>query len=532
MPQKILHSADARAKILEGINELADCVKITLGPKGRNVIFSYLNEFPGIRTTKDGVSVAGQVSPDDQVINTGAKLARIAARQTAMQAGDGTTSCTVLVQALCNAANKLINGSNVLGLTYGKVSPIVLKKGIEQAVEKCIKVIKEDAIQVGKDAEKIRHIASISANNDAEVGEILAKIFAEIGPEGEISLELTEETNLSYEVMGGYNFNRGMVNPYFMTNEKRQSAELNEPYILLYDKKISQQQDIIAPIAAVCIQNQKPLLIIAADMTGEALGMIVQNMQKKGIEVCVVAAPEQGMRRKAMMDDIAVFTGATLISEENGLSLDKDNFHLGLLGRALKVIATRDQCTIMNGNGDPEATRKRKELLRAQMAEASSDYEKDYLRRRIASIGSGVAVLYVGAANEVDRGDKKDLCEDAILAVRASTEEGYVPGGATQYIRCAAALDKSNPGEKLVYDALFEPLKQILRNNDSKDASSIVRRVKQGYEYNAKTEEYANLEADGVIEPAKVIRCAIENACSVATTFITTDCLVSQLPVN
>ncbi len=522
MRQQIQFGQDARQQILEGINILANAVKVTLGPKGRNVVFNPYGY--NVRSTKDGVSVAGEVKPDNPLLEAGCKLIRQSARRTADEAGDGTTTACVLSQSLINAANEQL---------LAGVSPVDLKTGLESAVEKCVALIKSFSKQIGVDIEAIRNIATISANNNPEIGQLIADIFKEIGVDGEITMEETQLPTMSTEILGGYNFKRGMVSPFFVNNHKNNSCVLIEPYILLYDKKISRQEDIFAPVSKA-FKDKRPILIIAADMTGAALGMIVSNIQQNGLSACVVAAPEQGMARKDIMDDIAIFTGGQLISEETGKGIQADQFNEAYLGSAMKVVITRDQCTIVSGQGDYELIAKRRDLIKSQLPDAPSDYAKEILRKRIASIGKGVAVLYVGAPTEVERGDRKDLCEDAILATRSALEEGYLPGGGSFYLYLSNQLN-SIVGEGLLKTALKSPLLQILHNNAVKTSHEfIVKAISDSeninFGYNAKTDDVGDLVEEGVIEPAKVVRCAITNAASVAAMFITTDCLITELP--
>ncbi len=520
MPQKILTGDEARTGLLEGINILANAVKVTLGPKGRNVIFNQMHTH--VRSTKDGVSVAREVSPDNQIHNAGAKLIRQAAQKTADEAGDGTTTATILAQVMCNTAMKYLKD----------FSPVELKRGIDIAIDKCLHIIWDQAISIGNDAEKIKQIATISANNDAEIGGLIGDIFSKIGADGEISLEDTSLGKMSSEVVGGYNFKRGMVSPYFINNHKHASCELIEPLILLYDKKINKQSDILEPVK-FAHDNRRSILIIAADMTGEALGMIVTNIQKNGLKACVVAAPESGMKRKDIMDDIAIFTGGILVSEETGNNITAGEFHKDCLGQAEKVIVTRDQCTIVSGQGLPDLIIERKELVKSQLEEAGSDYERELLRRRISSIGKGVAILYAGAPTAVEQGDKRDLAEDAIMATRSAIQEGYVPGGGTFYLKLARALAHANTseGEDIVIDALRAPLRQILINNAEKDVEGMMRTIEGGKSggYNANTEHFCDLIAEGIIEPAKVVRCALINAASVAAAFLSTEVLITEV---
>lgn len=510
MKQKILFGDDAKQGLMDGINLLADCVKVTFGPKGKSVIFNHI--YGGVRSTKDGVSVAREVSPSDPVLNTGCKLIREAAQKTADEAGDGTTTSTILAQAM---VKELWEKRDKEART--------MKLGIELAVAKCKKYISENSHEITT-PEQMRHIATISANNDAEVGDLIGDIFKQIGIHGEIALEDSIDGSMSMEVMGGYNFKRGFVSPYFINNHKKATCELSEPLILLYDKKIVRQQDIIQVMQYAVSQN-RPLLIICSGAEGEALGMVVKNILSGKIQCCIVTAPDSGMRRKEIMDDIAVFTGGKYIDEEAGRVLSTDTFDKTYLGEALKVVISKDQCTIMSGQGDPLEIERRKELIKN--AEAKTTYEKEHQRRRIASIGKGVAVLYVGAPTDAHRGDKKDLCEDAILATRAAAESGYVPGAALMYSMCSSILDANNEGELVVKNALMAPIRQLLSNSIGSDFHLGVTR--NGFGYNVVSGEVEDLIQSGIIEPAKVVDCAITNAASVAITFLTTDCLITEI---
>lgn len=527
MKQQILFGKDARNQLLEGINLAANVVKVTLGPKGKNVISHVIHG--GVRSTKDGVSALNEVRPDNQLHNAGVKLIRQAAQKTADEAGDSTTSTTILAQSMINDAHEALN--------QGK-SAVELRKGIEKATAKCVEWIKENAKPILGDIEKVRSIATISANNNTEIGDLIADAFKQIGNEGVITLEDSKTDKSEIDILGGYHFPRGMVSPYFITNPVKATCELEAPLILLYDKKISKVADLLSVLDYSLNGNAttRPLLIISANCESEALGTLIANKLKGNLQVCVVYAPEQGIKRADIMEDIALFTGGKVVSEDQGTSLDKANFKPEFLGTAQKVIVAKDSCTIVNGQGDPETVETRQKQIKEMIVESKSDYEKEYLRKRAGSIGKGVAVLYIGAPTEIERGDKKDLAEDAILATRAAIEEGYLPGGGVGFIRCAESLvaeDKEplEPGEEIVHASLFKPLSQLIENNGAdKDILNEVFCGAGSYGYNAKTEKFGDLVEQGVIDAAKVIRCAIENAASVAGIFLATEVLISEMP--
>lgn len=539
--QKILHGKEARTQILQGINILADVVKVTLGPKGRNVV---INPKHGqARSTKDGVSVAREVTPDCPIHSAGAKMIREAAQKTADKAGDSTTTTTILAAEICNNAAILIN--------KGK-SPVALRKGIEKAAANCTKWIIENSIPINGSIERISNIATIAANNNSDIGILISEAFSKIGADGVITLEDNHLDICEIEIVPGYNFNRGMVNPYFVTDEVKANCELIDPYILFYDKKITKIADLM-PVLEFTHNEQMPLLVICSGMEGEALGTLIANKIKKGLQVCAVMAPEQGMKRAEIMQDMAIFTHGEVISEDKGTNLDKNNFNPAYLGRAGKVIITRDKTTLIAGAGVSTEIITRQNQIKEQIADAASDFDKEYLRRRAGSIGQGCAILKIGASTEIQKGDIMDLAEDAILAVRSAIEEGYLPGGGLGLIRCSQALIKKDcsEGEMLLYNALKKPLKQILENNGMKtltefqkrlslitkvpflnSVDSIVERVEQGYfnfGYNAKTEFFGNLIENGVIDASKVVRCSVENAASVAVMFLSTEVLISEV---
>jgi len=532
--QKIVFGKDARAELLQGIDLAANVVKVTLGPKGKNVISHIIQG--GVRSTKDGVSAINEVCPDNPLHNAGVKLLRSASQKTADEAGDSTTSTAILVQSMCNQAHKLLN--------KGK-SSVELRKGIEKATLRCIEWVKQNAKPLNGDIEKVRNIATISANNNTEIGDLIADAFGKLGDEGEITLENSLSDKSYIDVLGGYHFGRGFVNPYFITDQVKATCELESPLILLYDKKISKIIDLMTvldyalnfPVPEGKIQRS--LLIIAANCEQEALGTLIANKLKGNLKICVVYAPEQGVKRAEVMEDIAIFTGATVISEDQGTSLDKANFKPSFLGEASKVIIKKGSCLIVNGQGNSDDVEVRQRQIKEMMTEAPSEHQKEWLRKRAGSIGKGVAVLYIGASTEIERGDKKDLAEDAILAVRSGIEEGYLPGGGVGFIRCAEALKPTNPGENIVKQALYQPLRQLLTNNGIEDKSffkkpqtSILKKVVAGVQdfgYNTKTDKFTYLESEGVIDASKVIRCAIENAASIAQMFLTSEALISEV---
>lgn len=531
MKKQIFLGSDARNEILKGINIAADVVKVTLGPKGRNVIFNKV--YGGIRSTKDGVSVINEISLDVASEDAGVKLLRHASQKTAKEAGDSTTTTAILAQYMINAANKLINEEGI--------NPVTIRNEIEAIVPKCVAWIAENTQQVKGNIDVVRAVATISANNRTDIGNLIADAFSQIGENGVISVELSKTDHSYVDVLGGYHFDRGWVSPFFMTNDVKQECVLNNPLILLYDKQLTQMSDLW-PALQYAVNfpveggtTRRPLLIIAAGVREEALGTIVTNKLKGNIEVCAVFAPEQGLKRAETMQDIAIFTGAELVSEDQGLALDQSNFNPKCLGTAQKVIVTKDSCTIVNGQGDPEAIETRQNQIKQMIADAPSDYEKEYLMKRAGSIGKGVAVLYVGASTEVETGDLKDLAEDAVLSTRAAVEEGYLPGGGVGLIRCAQAQEANVLQQKIVLEAFYEPLRQILTNNGVDKPSDYLEQVADEngpYGFNAKTEQFGNLIDDGVIDAAKVIRCAIENAASVTSMFLSTESLISEVKEN
>jgi chaperonin GroEL len=517
MKQKIIFAKEAREELLTGINLAANVVRVTLGPRGKNVISHVIHG--GVRSTKDGVSALNEVRPDNQLHNAGVKIIRQAAQKTADEAGDSTTSTTILTQSMCNDAHEALNAGR---------SSVELRKEIEQATLKCTDWIKTNAIPIAGDTEKVRAIATISANNNSEIGNLIADAFKEIGETGVITLEDSKSDRSYIDILGGYHLRRGWVSPYFKTDEVKSECVLIDPLILLYDKKISKVVDLMEVLKYTVRDPSNPqsLLIIAASCEAEALGTLIYNKLKVGMNVCVIQAPEQGMKRLEVMQDIAIFTGGQVISEDQGTALDKQNFKPEFLGTASKVIVKQDSCVIVNGQGNPDKVEERQKQIKEMISEAPSDYEKEYLRKRAGSIGRGVAVLYIGAPTEIEKGDKKDLAEDAILATRSAIEEGFLPGGGVGFIRCAETFKEDN----IVFKALYKPFLQILANNE--EANDILTKVIEGkddYGYNAFTGQFGNLIEQGVIDAAKVIRCAIENAASVAAQFCATEVLISEI---
>jgi chaperonin GroEL len=533
MKQIIKFGSQAREQILEGIDLTANTVALTLGPSGRNCLINVI--FGGIRATKDGISVINEISHDNPLINSGVKYVREASQKTATEAGDSTTTTAILVQSMCASVNKLLKA--------GK-SPMEIRKGIELAKTKCLDWVKENATPINGNIDRLRDIATIASNNNKEIGGMIAEAFEKIGIDGDITWEESQSGKCEIDILGGYSFPRGFVSPYFINNNKNE-CELHNVLILIYDKKISKVVDLLAVLEA-SIKNQMPLVIIAAGCEGEAIGTLVANKVEKGLKVCVVFAPEQGMKRAETLQDIALFTGGKVISEEQGSNLDRTNFKPEWLGVAQKVIVTKDSCLIVNGQGDSDKIEERQEQIKELLDDAPSDHEREYLRKRIASIGKGVAVLYVGAPTEIETKELKDLVEDSILACRSGIEEGFLPGGGKGFVNCAKHLksELKTDGEKLVLKALYRPLEQILLNSGLKKNKNWFERlfhINSGvyhqviesagdYGYNAKKDEFCNLVDDGIIDAAKVIRKAIENSCSIAVQFSYTEILISEMP--
>ena len=523
MAKEILFDQEARDLLKKGVDQLANAVKVTLGPKGRNVILGKSYGAPHI--TKDGVSVAKEIELEGAFENMGAQLVREVASKTNDDAGDGTTTATVLAQSIINVGLK--------NVTAG-ANPMELKRGIDKAVATVVKNIAAQSEAVGDDLKKIEHVAKISANGDEEIGRLIAEAMGKGKKEGVITVEEAKGTDTEVKVVEGMQFDRGYISPYFVTNTEKMECQMENPYILLYDKKISVIKDIL-PLLEKSLQTGRPLLIIAEDIDSEALATLVVNRLRGGLKICAVKAPGFGDRRKAMLQDIAILTGATVISEETGFSLEAATIEM--LGQAEKVTVDKDNTTIVNGMGDKGELEARVAQIRAQIENTKSDYDREKLQERLAKLAGGVAVLYVGAASEVEMKEKKDRVEDALSATRAAIEEGTVPGGGTAYIRAIDALeslkgetDDETTGIEIVKRAIEEPLRQIVANA-GKEGAVVVQKVRDGkadFGYNARLDKYENLVASGVIDPAKVARVALENAASIAGMFLTTECVVAE----
>lgn len=523
MAKEILFDQEARDLLKKGVDQLANAVKVTLGPKGRNVILGKSYGAPHI--TKDGVSVAKEIELEGAFENMGAQLVREVASKTNDDAGDGTTTATVLAQSIINVGLK--------NVTAG-ANPMELKRGIDKAVATVVKNIAAQSEAVGDDLKKIEHVAKISANGDEEIGRLIAEAMGKVKKEGVITVEEAKGTDTEVKVVEGMQFDRGYISPYFVTNTEKMECQMEDPYILLYDKKISVIKDIL-PLLEKSLQTGRPLLIIAEDIDSEALATLVVNRLRGGLKICAVKAPGFGDRRKAMLQDIAILTGATVISEETGFSLEAATIEM--LGQAEKVTVDKDNTTIVNGMGDKGELEARVAQIRAQIENTKSDYDREKLQERLAKLAGGVAVLYVGAASEVEMKEKKDRVEDALSATRAAIEEGTVPGGGTAYIRAIDALeslkgetDDETTGIEIVKRAIEEPLRQIVANA-GKEGAVVVQKVRDGkadFGYNARLDKYENLVASGVIDPAKVARVALENAASIAGMFLTTECVVAE----
>lgn len=523
MAKEILFDQEARDLLKKGVDQLANAVKVTLGPKGRNVILGKSYGAPHI--TKDGVSVAKEIELDCPFENMGAQLVREVASKTNDDAGDGTTTATVLAQSIINVGLK--------NVTAG-ANPMELKRGIDKAVAAVVKDIAAQSEAVGDDLKKIEHVAKISANGDEEIGRLIAEAMGKVKKEGVITVEEAKGTDTEVKVVEGMQFDRGYISPYFVTNTEKMECQMENPYILLYDKKISVIKDIL-PLLEKSLQTGRPLLIIAEDIDSEALATLVVNRLRGGLKICAVKAPGFGDRRKAMLQDIAILTGATVISEETGFSLEAATIEM--LGQTEKVTVDKDNTTIVNGMGDKGELEARVAQIRAQIENTKSDYDREKLQERLAKLAGGVAVLYVGAASEVEMKEKKDRVEDALSATRAAIEEGTVPGGGTAYIRAIDALeslkgetDDETTGIEIVKRAIEEPLRQIVANA-GKEGAVVAQKVRDGkadFGYNARLDKYENLVAAGVIDPAKVARVALENAASIAGMFLTTECVVAD----
>lgn len=523
MAKEIKFNIKAREELKNGVDALADAVKVTLGPKGRNVIIE--KKFGAPHITKDGVTVAREIELEDPFQNMGAQLVKEVASKTGDQAGDGTTTATVLAQSIINTGLK--------NVTAG-ANPMDLKRGIDKAVSKVVESIKAQAQEVDDDMDKIENVARISANNDEEIGRLIAEAMHKVKKEGVITVEEAKGTETSVDVVEGMQFDRGYISPYFVTNAEKMECEMESPYILLYDKKISNLKDML-PILESAAQSGKPLLIIAEDVDNEALATLVVNRLRGSLKICAVKAPGFGDRRKAMLEDIAILTGGTVISEEKGMQLSQAT--ISDLGTAEKVTVDKDNTTIVNGAGNKEAINARIAQIKGQIENTTSNYDKEKLHERLAKLAGGVAVLYIGAPSEVEMKEKKDRVDDALSATRAAIAEGIVPGGGVAYIRCIPALnelkganDDEETGIAIIRRAIEEPLRQIVANAGVEGAV-ILQKLKEStgdYGYNARTDEFENFFETGVIDPAKVTRVALENAASIAGMFLTTECVIAD----
>ncbi|MBK3519080.1 chaperonin GroEL [Carboxylicivirga marina] len=521
MAKEIKFNIEARDLLKEGVDALADAVKVTLGPKGRNVVIDRKFGAPSI--TKDGVSVAKEVELSDPYANMGAQMVKEVASKTGDDAGDGTTTATVLAQSIINVGLK--------NVTAG-ANPMELKKGIDKAVKAIVANIESQSEAVGEHSEKIEQVATISANNDNEIGKLIAEAMERVSKEGVITVEEAKGTETTVEVVEGMQFDRGYISPYFVTNTDKMEADLENPFILIHDKKISTMKDLL-PILEQTAQSGRPLMIIAEDVDGEALATLVVNRLRGSLKVAAVKAPGFGDRRKEMLQDLAVLTGGTVISEETGLNLEGATIEM--LGQAEKITIDKENTTVVNGSGEKEAIEARANQIKAQIANTTSDYDREKLQERLAKIAGGVAVLYVGAASEVEMKEKKDRVDDALSATRAAVEEGIVPGGGVTYIRSIAALadikgetEDEQTGIEIIKRAIEEPLRQIVFNA-GKEGAVVVQKVSEGegdFGYNARFDRYENLLGSGVIDPAKVTRIALENAASIAGMFLTTECVL------
>ena len=523
MAKIIKFDTEARNLLKSGVDQLADAVKVTLGPKGRNVIID--KKFGAPHITKDGVSVAKEIELEDQFENMGAQLIKEVASKTGDAAGDGTTTATVLAQAII--------GVGLKNVTAG-ANPMDLKRGIDKAVAKVVESIKGQSEEIGDDYTKIENVARISANNDEEIGKLIAEAMKTVKKEGVITVEEAKGTDTTVDVVEGMQFDRGFISPYFMNNTEKMTCEMDQPAILLYDKKISNLQDLLPVLEPVAKQGRS-LLIIAEDVESQALATLVLNSMRGSLKICAVKAPGFGDRRKEMLQDIATLTGGIVISEEVGLKLE--NATLEMLGRADKVVVSKENTTIVDGAGDKEAIAQRVQTIKAQIETTTSEYDKEKLQERLAKLAGGVAVLHVGAASEVEMKEKKDRVDDALCATRAAMAEGIVPGGGVAYIRAISSIegmkgenDDETIGIEIIKRAIEEPLRQIVANA-GKEGAVVVQKVKEGakdYGYNARTDAYENFLAAGVIDPAKVTRVALENAASIAGMFLTTECVISD----
>ena len=525
MAKQLFFDIEARNKMKKGVDTLANAVKVTLGPKGRNVVIE--KKFGAPSVTKDGVTVAKEIELEDPIENMGAQMVKEVASKTSDIAGDGTTTATVLAQSIISEGLKNVAAG---------ANPMDLKRGIDKAVARVVEHLKSQSQTVGSDSSKIQQVAAISANNDETIGKLIAEAFAKVGKDGVITVEEARGTETTVEVVEGMQFDRGYISPYFVTNSEKMEAEMDKPYILIYDKKISAMKDILHILEKIA-QQGAPLLIIAEDLEGEALATLVVNKLRGTLKVAAVKAPGFGDRRKEMLQDIAILTKGIVISEEQGYKLE--NADLNYLGRAERVVIDKDNTTVVGGKGEKENIAGRVNQIKAQIETTTSDYDKEKLQERLAKLSGGVAVLNVGAATEVEMKEKKDRVDDALHATRAAVEEGIVPGGGTAFIRAVASLqdiatdnDDEATGIAIVKRALEEPLRQIVENAGM-EGSIVVQKVREGqtdYGFNARTEKYENLLSTGIIDPTKVSRVALEHAASIAGMLLTTECVVADKP--
>ncbi|MBR5277042.1 MAG: chaperonin GroEL [Bacteroidaceae bacterium] len=521
MAKEILFNMDARDQLKKGVDELANAVKVTLGPKGRNVIIE--KKFGAPHITKDGVTVAKEIELDDAYMNTGAQLVKAVASKTGDDAGDGTTTATVLAQAIIS--------EGLRNVTAG-ANPMDLKRGIDKAVDKIVASIKEQSEDVGADYEKIEQVATISANNDTEIGKLIADAMRKVSKNGVITIEEAKSRDTTIGVVEGMQFDRGYLSAYFVTDTEKMECEMENPYILIYDKKISTLKDML-PVLEAAVQTGRPLLIIAEDVDSEALTTLVVNRLRSQLKICAVKAPGFGDRRKDLLEDIAILTGGIVVSEEKGIKLEQAT--LEMLGSCGKITVSKEVTTIVDGNGNKDAIDTRIANIKGQIETSKSDYDKEKLQERLAKLSGGVAVLYVGAASEVEMKEKKDRVDDALCATRAAIEEGIVPGGGVTYVRAIDSLEgleavnaDEKTGIEIIKRAVEEPLRQIVANA-GKEGAVVVQKVREGagdYGYNARADKYENLLAAGVVDPAKVTRVALENAASIAGMFLTTECVI------
>jgi chaperonin GroEL len=524
MAKEIIFDQQAKDRLRKGVDALCDAVKVTLGPKGRNVIID--KKFGAPQITKDGVTVAKEVELKDVVENMGAQMVKEVASKTNDLAGDGTTTATILAQAIVHAGLK--------NVTAG-ANPMDLKRGIDKAVVEVVANLHKMSQKVGSSIEKIEQVATVSANNDSAIGKLIAEAMEKVKAEGVITIEEAKGTGTEVKVVEGMQFDRGYLSPYFVTNAEKMEAVLEDPFILLYDKKISTMKDFL-PVLEKTVQTGRPLLIVAEDVDGEALATLVVNRLRGSLKIAAVKAPGFGDRRKEMLEDIATLTGATVISEEKGLKLEDAD--LTYLGQAEKITVDKENTTIVGGKGDKKAIDGRVAQIKAQIEKTTSDYDREKLQERLAKLAGGVAVIYVGAASEVEMKEKKDRFDDALHATRAAVEEGYVPGGGVAYLRCIPVIEglkvdneDERTGVKIILRALEEPLRQIVINAGL-EGSVVANKVKDGkddFGYNARTEKYENLLAAGVIDPVKVSRIALENAASIASMLLTTECVLAEI---